>query len=103
MAAPAANGVGSGDTVSPQGAQGGDRMGFSEETGRAPGGRYVLASAPLGARPMGHQGMRGETSRPSHPWLITHREKSRAGTANVHWEVREACRPPKGSPGANIP
>ena len=39
--------------------------------------------------------MRGETSRPSHPWLITNTEKSRVGTANVHWEVREGCRPQK--------
>lgn len=54
MSASAANGVGSGHTVSPRQPDG---MGFSEGTGKAPGERSVLASSPLGARPRDHQGM----------------------------------------------
>ena len=83
MTASAANGVESRFTVSLHGVLGGNKMGFSEGSGRAPGGRYMLASARLGARPREHQEMCGETSGPSHCWLENGTERSPMGTVHM--------------------
>ena len=93
MTASAANGVESGDTVSLHGVLGGNKMGFSEGSGRAPGGRYMLASARLGARPREHQEMCGETSGPSHCWLKNSTERRPVGTVHTCWEAGTAAGP----------